>query len=396
MKEISEISHPGSDIPVQGSAIRFVYSTHGVHCNSKIGEIDGHTQGHKDPPVPRRLVGDSHIPPGLSPAYTGSSRNVSKVRLAGDFRKVRTGAQADLRFCRLPLQPQVRSDQTDTGQVAEPSRENTETAFPAGLPSLAIHVLDRFTYSHRETSSPRPTAHETHTVASQKQLECTGITRKGDPNSQVPAPPFTMVAKGRQCTYTPTFTPNKTCSANVYRCIKRKVGCSLRQAHCKRSLVPPGKQAAYKLPGTKSSLSSLKRVPRPLLRQDGSCCNRQHLSGVIHKQGRRHEVGPTLCPAMENLDLVYQETSDSESLTHSRLAERGSRPAIQARPDHSNRVVPPSRGFPNNMQQLAWPQIDLFATRFNNKFPLFVSPVPDPLASAVDALNLPLSPARYH
>ena len=36
-----------------------------------------------------------------------------------------------------------------------------------------------------------------------------------------------------------------------------------------------------------------------------------------------------------------------------------------------------------------WPQIDLFATRFNNKLPLFVSPVPDLLASAVDALSLP-------
>ena len=33
------------------------------------------------------------------------------------------------------------------------------------------------------------------------------------------------------------------------------------------------------------------------------------------------------------------------------------------------------------------PQIDLFATRFNNKLPLFVSPVPDPLATA--ALSLP-------
>ena len=36
-----------------------------------------------------------------------------------------------------------------------------------------------------------------------------------------------------------------------------------------------------------------------------------------------------------------------------------------------------------------WPQIDLFATRFNNKLPLFVSPVPDPLATAVNALSLP-------
>ena len=42
------------------------------------------------------------------------------------------------------------------------------------------------------------------------------------------------------------------------------------------------------------------------------------------------------------------------------------------------------------MRRSRWhrPQIDLFATRFN-KLPLFVSPVPDALASAMDALSLP-------
>ena len=34
------------------------------------------------------------------------------------------------------------------------------------------------------------------------------------------------------------------------------------------------------------------------------------------------------------------------------------------------------------------PQVDLFATRFNNKLPQFVSPVPDPQAWAVDAISL--------
>ena len=52
----------------------------------------------------------------------------------------------------------------------------------------AVHVPDRFTNSHRKASSPRPATHETHNVASQKQLENTQITRKGDSNSQVPAP----------------------------------------------------------------------------------------------------------------------------------------------------------------------------------------------------------------
>ena len=90
-----------------------------------------------------------------------------------------------------------------------------------------------------------------------------------------------------------------------------------------------------------------------MLRQGSTCSNRQHHSGAIHKQCRRHEAGPTLCPTMENIDLVYQKSSNSQSLTHSRPAERGSRQAIQARPDHPNRVVSLSRGLPDNLQQVA-------------------------------------------
>ena len=56
---------------------------------------------------------------------------------------------------------------------------------------------------------------------------------------------------------------------------------------------------------------------------------------------------------MENLDLVRQKSSNPKSPTHSRPAECGRRQAIQARPDHPNRVVSPSGGLPSNMQQVA-------------------------------------------
>ena len=168
-QEICEILRSGSDLPIQGTAIRVVHSTHGVHCNSKGGEADGHTQGYKNPPVPRRLVGECQIPPGLSPAYTGSSKNVT-TRLAGELRKIRTGTQAGFRLCRLPVRPQVQLGPTHTRPVAEPSRENTDNAIPTGLSGLAIHVLDRPANSHIETSSPSSTsstAFETYTVTSQ-------------------------------------------------------------------------------------------------------------------------------------------------------------------------------------------------------------------------------------
>ncbi|KAL8585912.1 hypothetical protein ACOMHN_061073 [Nucella lapillus] len=37
------------------------------------------------------------------------------------------------------------------------------------------------------------------------------------------------------------------------------------------------------------------------------------------------------------------------------------------------------------------PQVDLFATRFNHRLPLYVSPVLDPTAWAIDALSIPWS-----
>ena len=109
VQEISEISCPGSDIPIQSTTFRSVHSTLGVHCSSKGGETDGHTQGYKNPPVPRRLVGEGQIPPGVSPVYSGSSENMPRTRLAGEFRKIRTGTKANLRFCRLPVQHQGRT-----------------------------------------------------------------------------------------------------------------------------------------------------------------------------------------------------------------------------------------------------------------------------------------------
>ena len=113
---------------------------------------------------------------------------------------------------------------------------------------------------------------------------------------------------------------------------------------------------------------------------------------VAYINRRGDEVGPSGCPSVENPDLVFQKTGYSKSPTHSRPAECGSRQAILARPDHSNRVVSPPRGLPNNMQMVA-PTPDrpicYDKSLFNNKMAQFVSPVPDPLAWAVDALSLP-------
>ena len=73
--------------------------------------------------------------------------------------------------------------------------------------------------------------------------------------------------------------------------------------------------------------------------------------------------------------------------THSSPAECGSRQAIQTRPDQTEWSLLPEV-FQAICKRWHQPQIDLFATRFNKKLAKFVSPVPDPLAWAIDVLSL--------
>ena len=86
------------DLPIQSTFLWSVHSAHGVHRVSKGGKTDGHTQGYKNPPVPRRLVGESQIPRNLSLAHPDPNQLVPGPRLAGEFREIRTGTQAGLRF----------------------------------------------------------------------------------------------------------------------------------------------------------------------------------------------------------------------------------------------------------------------------------------------------------
>ena len=223
----------------------------------------------------------------------------------------------------------------------------------SGLSGSTVHVLHWSPHSNRKTSSLRATTHEAHTVALEKQLEGPRVSGKGDPGSQVPPPPSKVVAGGRQCTTRSTFTPSKTCSANLYRRIKRRVGRSLRRAHCKRNLVPSREQTTHKPVRAKSSIPSSKRLSNPRLQQDSVDSYRQHNSGCLHQQRGGDEVGLAVCPTVENTVLVHQATSNPQGTSHPRPVERDSRQAIQAWPNHSNRVVASSRSVQSYMQPVA-------------------------------------------
>ena len=196
--------------------------------------------------------------------------------------------------------------------------KNTGTSIPTSLSGPEIHVPYKSANSHIKSSSPQPTTYETHTVASQKQLEGTGITRKGHSHPQVLASHPQWWLEESNVLHGQPLHPLKHALQIFTDASKQGWGAHLNEHTCKRNSVPSKKQAAYKLFGTKGGFPGPKIVPKPLLRQDSSCSNQQHHSCFIHKQGRRHEVGFILCTSTEDADMVFQKTGYSQSPTHPR------------------------------------------------------------------------------
>ena len=353
VQEVHAFSPPGSVLPVQSPTLWSIHSSHGVHSGGQRGQTHGTSEGYKDPPVPRRLAGESLYPQHLSPAYSNPGHTLSGTRVAGEQGEVRAGSQTCLQLCRLLVRPEGGQGQTNRRTLANFDRQNQINTVGSGLPGPTIHVPHRSTHSNRKTSPLRATTHETHTVALEKQLEGPRVTGKGDSGPQVPPPPSKVVAGGKQCAARSTITPSKTCSADFYRRIKRRVGRSLRRAHCKGNLVPSREQAAHKPLRAKSSVSSSKRVSNPLLQQDSTDSYRQHNSGCLYQQRGGDEIGLPVCPTVENPVLVYQTTGNPQGTSHPRPAERDSRQAIQTWPDNSNRVVTSSSSVPSYMLPVA-------------------------------------------
>ena len=70
-------------------------------------------------------------------------------------------------------------------------------------------------------------------------------------------------------------------------------------------------------------------------------------------KGEGDEARPSLCPSVENPDLVFQETGDS-SPTHSRrLNVIAHKLSSLTQLNRADKMVPPVRVFPNNMLLVA-------------------------------------------
>ena len=304
-----------------------------------------------------------------------------------NLEKVGAGAQTNLRFCRLPVRPQGRSGPTHTGPVAASTGQITRNIVITGLSSPAIHVSDRASNSYRETSLPRPPTYETHSVASKEQLADSGNTRKSDPYSQLPAPPLRMVARRRQRSLRPTFTPHEL--QLFTDASKEGWGAHLNEYTAR---------GVWSLPESKLHINylELKAVFLALKDFQDLCASNIVLIAsdnttvvwYINKEG-----GMKSCPLCALLWRILTWCTRKQVTLRARHIPGRLNVVADKLSCLGQTIQTEWSLLPEVFQSICYrwhrPQIDLFAVRFNRKLPQFVTPVPDPLATAVDALSLP-------
>ena len=369
--EISQVPFPKSVLSVPGPSLWPLHSSDGVHLGGQRGQVNGSIPGYKDPPVPRRLVDSSPYQRILPPGHPIPPRPLPGVGLDSEPTKVRARTQTDFRVRGLQVRSLSRTGLTDSEPLGVDPPKVGIHPIQTKLPSQGTYVPNRPAYSNRKTGSPGETPHETHPVAPKTTLESSRIPGKGD-----------------KCLNRTALAPFESCFANLYRCLKRRLGCSLRRLHSKRRLVSSRKSSSHKLPGTKSGLTGLEKVPALGTRQSSSSCHRQHHSCGIHQQGRRYEVRLTLCPSMATPVLVQSETSSPKGQTHP-----GCLNVIADKLSRQGQVIQTEWSLHQGVFDLlvqTWhrPQVDMFATKYNCKLAQYVSPMPDPNAWAVDALTV--------
>ena len=150
VQEVHALSPPGSVLPVQSPSLWPVHSSHGVHSGGQRGQTRGFSEGYKDPPVPRRLAGESLYPPHLSPAYSNPSHTLSGIRVAGEQGKVRAGSQTGLQLRRLPVRPERGQGQTNSRMLAGLDTQDQINTVGSALPGPTIHIPHRSTHSNRK------------------------------------------------------------------------------------------------------------------------------------------------------------------------------------------------------------------------------------------------------
>ena len=303
VSKIPQISFQRRHLPVHQPPLRASNSPPHFHQYSQRGKTDGFAIRNQTPPIPGQLVDPCPLRTTMHGPNTKTTKVGERFGLYSKPQEVRTQTISEVQLPGLPLFTRFGSCEAHARQVDQASGD-----VPSPLLEVCYQCKDSYVHHwiaciNGEDCKIVQDAYETFSVASQNSLEISDTSGHTDPLESEDDTTRGMVVRPSKCATRRTSPPQGTQKTDIYRCLKRRLGHSLRSKLYRRAL-------------------------------------------VSEKHSR------TLCPNVENSHLVSPKQRHTQSKTCTGLTQCDSGQPLKEEPDPINRVVPFSTDFQTNFQTL--------------------------------------------
>ena len=229
---------------------------------------------------------------------------------------------------------------------------------------------------------------ETLSVSSQGALEISSVARQPPSLDRSHCSPPRLVAKSLKRDERADLHPKHHSIQLFTDASHEGWGAHLDQKFHKGSVVRSGKKATHICPRIEGGLPGPLRLQGPVPESNSVSCDGQLNSGRLHQQqGEKHSA--------EMCALLWKITTWGHHYLITLKARHvlGCLNVMADLLSRSNQVQSTEwslhpQVFKQICQKWFTPHVDLFATHLNHKLPLYVSPIPDPRAWDIDALNI--------
>ena len=389
LKEIPKVLLQVTGVPIHLPPIWTSHSPPGLYNDRKGSETNGPLKRTQNSPIPGRLADQVPVSGGSPSEHIGSGRPNSVLGVDNKSGKIRTetysgvfsfmGYEYHLDSALVkPIQERWLKLQ-DLILLLESKRVLTARC----LLSLIGLLVSTEKWSRRDAFTGGPFIFISRSTGD--------ILSRWTPPSldRSHCSPPRLVAKSlkrdercRPSSQTPQYP-------TLYRRLTQRLGRSLRpKKFHKGSVVRSGKKATHICPRIEGGLPGPSRLQGPVPESNSVSCDVQLNSGSLHQQqGGTHSV--------EMCALLWKIMTWCHHY-HITLKARHIPGCLNVMADllsRSNQVQSTEwslhpQVFKQICQKWFTPHVDLFATHLNHKLPLYVSPIPDPRAWDIDALNI--------
>ena len=388
LKEIPKVLLQVTGVPVHLPPIRTNHSPPGLYNDCKGSKTNGPLKRTQTSPIPGRLADQVPVSGGSLSEHSGGGRPNSVLGLDNKSGKIRTETYSGVFVRGLRIPSGFSPCKTHSREMAQTSGFDPKTQVKTCFDCKMCDVANWVACLNGENGPGGTPSHEALSVSSQRALEISSVAGQPPSLDRIHCSPPRLVAKSINVMKGADLH-SKDHSIQLFTDASNEGwGAHLDQNSTKGLWSDREKRLHI-------NVLELKAVSLALRDFKDQCQNQTVLVATdnstvvayINKQGGTHSA--EMCALLWKIMTWCHHYHITLKARHI----PGCLNVMADLPSRSNQVQSTEwslhpQVFKQICQKWFTPHVDLFATHLNHKLPLYVSPVPNPKASDIDALNI--------